>query len=265
MPFRAVTWNCRGASNRPALWDYLVELSPDIAVLQEVSRLPESVRNSFAVREARPPGPSGRPQSFQSVLLVRGTIGEPVRLRTDLNWVNLELEYFAANLMAYQVQVGSRELNVMGAYSPAWPLSRERLAGEDLSGVKLEHSPDVWVVDLVVAAMREELRLRPADWVIAGDFNTSETFDAWRGGPHGNREWLDRMASLGLIECLRQFQGVLTPTFRAPGVADPKSQIDHLFVTSELAPQLTRCATGEQTRVYGESLSDHLPIVADFG
>ena len=161
LPFRAVTWNCRGGAleRAPALWDYLVELFPDIAVLQEVSRLPESVRNSFAVRGARTPGPSGRPQSFQSVLLVRGTIGEPVRLRTDLNWVNLELEYFAANLMAYKVQVGSRELNVMGAYSPAWPLSRERLAGEDLSGVKLEHSPDVWVVDLVVAAMREELHL----------------------------------------------------------------------------------------------------------
>jgi hypothetical protein len=33
--FRAITWNCRRAGARSALWDYFMELDPDVALLQE--------------------------------------------------------------------------------------------------------------------------------------------------------------------------------------------------------------------------------------
>ena len=149
-------------------------------------------------------------------------------------------------------------------YSPAWPVDRTRLDGIDVSGVKLSQNPNVWVSDLLWAALNCQHPTLSAEWVIAGDFNASETFDQWRGGPRGNREYLDRMASVGLVECLRHAQGRLTPTFRNPSGGAIKHQMDHLFVTAGMAARLIRCETGAQATVFDGRMSDHLPIVADF-
>jgi exonuclease III len=263
---RVVSWNCRRASAEHSLWTYFEELTPDIAVLQEVQSIPARVLEAYDVRLARPITRKGNPQRFQSVLLVRGQILEPVKLDAELDWVNRELERFAAGLMAFRVQVrDGPALTVIGVYSPAWPVDRERLQGMDVSSVKLKQNPEVWVTDLLVAALRHRARGGSTPMVVAGDFNLSETFDRWKGGPRGNREWLDRMAALGFTECLRQHQGTLTPTYRRPGKVEPESQIDHLFVTQELAAKLVSCRTGDAQRVYGQALSDHLPVVAEFG
>jgi endonuclease/exonuclease/phosphatase family metal-dependent hydrolase len=56
----------------------------------------------------------------------------------------------------------------------------------------------------------------------------------------------------------------LVPTFRNPSNGQIVHQLDHLFVSAKLATHLTSCKTGERDRVFGESLSDHLPIIADF-
>jgi hypothetical protein len=43
-----------------------------------------------------------------------------------------------------------------------------------------------------------QMELDPREpWVFAGDFNLSETFDLWRGGPRGNLECLNRMGGTG--------------------------------------------------------------------
>jgi hypothetical protein len=72
------------------------------------------------------------------------------------------------------------------------------------------------------------------------------------------------MSDLGFVECLRQSQGKLVPTFRNPSDGKVIHQMDHLFVSGSLATKLTCCATGEHARVFDAKLSDHLPIVADF-
>jgi len=100
--------------------------------------------------------------------------------------------------------------------------------------------------------------------VIAGHFNSSETFDHRREGDRGNREGLDKIASVGLVECLRHAKGSLTPTFRNPNGGAIAHQIDHLFVSSGMIRSLVRCETGPQERVFAHHLSDHLPIIADF-
>jgi exonuclease III len=38
---RIVTWNCRRAKANSSLWSYFEELSPDVAVLQEVGGIPQ--------------------------------------------------------------------------------------------------------------------------------------------------------------------------------------------------------------------------------
>jgi hypothetical protein len=126
-------------------------------------------------------------------------------------------------------------LNVVGVYSPAWPVDRARLAGVDVDPIKLTLDPDVWVADLLWASLRSR-DLNPQDlWVVAGDFNLSETFDdVWPGGPHGNREYLDRMRALVMTECLRKMKGQLTPTFKNHRGRKVIHQIDHLFVTEPL-------------------------------
>jgi endonuclease/exonuclease/phosphatase family metal-dependent hydrolase len=142
-------------------------------------------------------------------------------------------------------------------------VERARIAGVDVSSIKLTLNPDVWVADLLWASLRS-IDLHQDPWVVGGDFNLSETFDAWRGGARGNREYLDRMAVLGMTECLRQMKGQLTPTFRNPRGSLFIHQIDHLFVTDPLLSRLTSCDTGSPEMVFDGSLSDHLPIVADF-
>src|SRR5262245_53638787 len=103
----------------------------------------------------------------------------------------------------------------------------------------------------------------PAPWVddelqrFAGNL-------VWRGGPRGNREYLDRMDQLGLADCLRYAQGTLTPTFRTPSKGTITAQIDYLFVTDMLRTHLVTCDTGSRQRVFEQGLSDHLPIIADF-
>ena len=261
---RILTWNCRRARKSHPLWQYFLELSPDIALLQEVTSLPVEVTDRYDVRLVHPPTKSGRPQMFQSAVLVRGHIGDPVPLTSSITWVNRELTHFTACLMAYRVKIdGWPDLTAVCVYSPAWPVAKDRLRAEDLSSVKLTQNPDVWVTDLLVAALKEKIGILPSEWIIAGDFNACESFDSWKGGPRGNREWLDRMTSLGLTECLRHSQGALTPTFRRPGKTEPKAQIDHAFVSSGLALRLTQCRAGDVTQIFDQNWSDHLPIICD--
>lgn len=265
MPHRILSWNCRRAGTGGAVWQYITELAPDIAVLQEVTGIPQHVRDRYDIRLATPENRGGRPQRFQSAMLARGTIGDTVQLQSGLDWVNDELKRFAPNLLAHQVVIDDLPpLTVVAVYSPAWPVSRERLHGKDLSTVKLSQNLDVWVADLLVSALKAQPLGSFSRWIIAGDFNSCESFDVWKGGPRGNREWLDRMAALDLVECLRHSQGMLTPTFRRPGAVSPKAQIDHIFVSHILSNRLLSCRTGDFDRVYSQKMSDHLPIIADF-
>ena len=77
-------------------------------------------------------------------------------------------------------------------------------------------------------------------------------------------EYLDRMASLSLVERLRHFQGKLTPTFRNTSNGVIRNQMDHIFVSQELAKHLVSCETGKHQDVFGAGLSDHLPIIAEY-
>jgi endonuclease/exonuclease/phosphatase family metal-dependent hydrolase len=262
---RIVTWNCRRATNGHLLWDYLEELAPDVAFLQEVGTLPVHRFTSYDLRTGTPRTKAGGLQRFATVLLVRGTIGEAVHLGSSHQWVNQQLEHFAGNVLAFEVTVhDGRPLTVVNVYSPAWPVDRAAYLHENVEGIKLKQSPHIWLTDLVTETLRSVLSSNVGDWVVGGDFNSCVTFDNWRGGPRGNQEWLGRMAALGFLECLRHYQGQVTPTFRGPGKMEPNCQIDKIFVSQTLATRLEHCCTGKAERVFDQHLSDHLPVVADF-
>jgi exonuclease III len=261
---RVVCWNCRRASGTSPAWTYLLGLAPDLAFLQEVSGVPDAITDKFHVRKTTPITKTGKPQRFYNVVLSRIPLGERIELRCGREWATAQLERFAGNVSGWEVSVAEGlRLNVVNVYSPAWPVERSQLKAVDTTGVRLSLDPDVWIGDLLWSALSTRETLRDEAWIICGDFNLSETFDAWPGGPHGNREFLDRMADLGLVECLRTASGQLVPTFRNPRGGNIAHQIDHLFATPEISSVLRSCVTGEHNAVFGEGLSDHLPIIAD--
>ena len=100
---------------------------------------------------------------------------------------------------------------------------------------------------------------------MGGDFNSSKTFDyLWKSGPRGNKQVLDRTSAIGFEECLRSFNGELTPTFRNPRGGKIIHQLDHIFVTDELRLSLESCVVGDSSKVFGEHISDHLPVIGNF-
>jgi len=72
------------------------------------------------------------------------------------------------------------------------------------------------------------------------------------------------MNAIGLTECLRTHNGQLTPTFKNPRRGKIIHQLDHLFVNENCKPLLEQCVTGETSRVFGDSINDHLPVIGDF-
>ena len=264
---RMISWNMNKAHCDSPSWKYLLDRAPDLVFLQEVNSVPQFVLDTFPHRIECAIRPNDKPQKFHTVILVRGIMGASIKLRGSTDWLNAEHERFKGNLVANQVTLASGpSLTAVNVYSPAWPIPKSRLIGIDTSGIKSNINPDLWVTSLLRDAIGQSAPSPNESWVIAGDFNSSETFDQRAAGPRGNKEFLDCMEHLGFTECLRKSKGKLTPTFRHSR-GSIKHQIDHLFVTKSLADKLQSCDVGSQDEIFGASpkLSDHLPIIAEFG
>lgn len=264
---RAVSWNMRSAkAGRFAAWEYLLELNPDIALLQDVVELPLQVAAAYEAREAFAIRQSGQRQRFKTMLLVRGRIHEEMLLPAAEPWIAEELQRYAGNLISHRVQLDAGPtLNAISVYNPAWPINKDRLLDTDTGKVRLtQQNCSIWLSDLLWSSLGLLLNEATGPLIVAGDFNLCENFDRWNATPAGNREYLDRMASLGLVECLRHTSGEVMPTFRRPGADEPSCQIDHMFVTKPLANALVTARAGSRDVVFGQGLSDHLPIIADF-
>jgi exonuclease III len=253
---RIVSWNIRRARQESTTGRYLLELDPDVALLQEVCAIPAFISNVYSVVSRPAATKTGSPSKFSTALLVKSSQIETFYLTSSVEWVNDELRRFSGNLVAGRVGFAS----LVSVHSPAWPLDREKLKGYDLSNVKLEQNPDVWVTEILRSAVRESDR--STSWIVAGDFNSSETFDHTWGS--GNQEVLDRMKAEGFTEILFRSMGKLTPTFRNPRGGKTIHQLDHFFVTNDLLSKLTACNVGNAGRVFDGNLSHHLPIIADF-
>lgn len=262
---RVLTWNCKRAKKDSVVWDYFLESNPDIALLQEVIEIPEHIKSSFATHKLRAMGKTGKPQIFSTAILTKGQFDGKLQLTAPEDWVAKELSHFEGNLVAKRIRLNEElALNVISVYNPAWYIDRKRLENIDTTKVHLSQNPDVWAADLLWASLNQMQPRATELWIIGGDFNLSETFDLWRGGPRGNREYLDRMTALGFMEVLRYSKGKLTPTFRNTSNGLIKHQMDHLFITQHLVQHLTSCDTGSVERIFDRGLSDHLPIIADF-
>jgi len=261
---RVITWNIRKATITSPAWKILTDLNPDIALLQEilVSNIPNNIKQSFDIKFHTAIGKTGKPQNFATAILVKGRIVNELPLSSEYDWVNQELKYFAGNLVSCVAQpTNCPTINIISVYSPAWPIDTSKYPGIDITTVRLQQNPKLWVTEILWSALKNA-SLEDVPWIVGGDLNTSESFDSTFSS--GNREVLDRMAALGFTECLKEYNGKLTPTFRNPRNDEIIHQIDHLFVTHSLSSKLEKCTTGDKETIFGKSVSDHLPIITDF-
>lgn len=249
--FQVVTWNCRRASSKSRAWDYLLELHPDVALLQDFGNIPESVSRVYSYVRDITVSETGRSQPSAAGALVKGTADADVPLPAPNEWVARELAILNENFISKAVTLHNGYLlNVLSAYSPAWPVDPARLQGIDTTGIQLTHNRKVWGTEILWASLRAMNLKADERLIVGGDFNSAESFDLGRKGPTGNREVRERMNGLGLQDCLRTFKGALTPTFRNPRGGEIMHQIDHQYVTPALLDTLRWRDVGSPDRVF---------------
>jgi exonuclease III len=262
---KLISWNVRRAREDSAVWEYLLEEDSDIAFLQEVGRFPKAVQDRFNVLALHAAKKTGNPQKFSTAVITKLPIAGETTLRSDREWVGEQADFFKGNLVAAKlIGTDNEPIHVVSVYTPAWPVAKEKWTGIDVSGLKLAANPDIWCTEILWDLLRCTMPIFGGQWIVGGDFNSSETFDFRAEGDRGNREIMARMNGLGFSEVLRAHHGCLVPTFRNPREGKIVHQIDHLYVTAPLSDQLVSCEVGSQVRVFGQSMSDHLPIIAEF-
>lgn len=269
---RVITWNLHTAGKTSDVWQIILDLKPDVALLQEVGDIPEKIDNQYDIYSKIATYKTGKPQRFSTAVLVNGKVIQEIKLESEHEWVNDELEFFKGNFIACKAKLKThQQFNVVSVYSPAWPVDRNRIKDIDVSDIKLEKNPDVWATEIIWSALKKT-KSKGETWIVGGDYNSSETFDkeyqirhGLKGGlvSEGNKEIRDRMYALGFKECLLEYNEKLTPTYMHTN-KKIIHQLDHLYVTNDLFARLLKCYTGDQSIIFRKFLSDHLPIIADF-
>jgi hypothetical protein len=69
MTFRVVSWNMRFAGPSSKTWEYVLGLKPDVALLQEVTGIPNVITDRYSAVILPTSGPAGEQQGFSTVVL----------------------------------------------------------------------------------------------------------------------------------------------------------------------------------------------------
>ncbi len=263
---KVITWNIRKAKEDSKVWQIIEEYNADIILLQEVLRIPSRILISYNVVFRNAISESGKKQIFGTAVLTKYSIKHEIPLVSTNAFIHQELDFFKGNIIHIQlIKPESQIINVISVYSPAWAIPVTHYEGVDISGIKLNLNKRMWATEILNAYLNEQINKQNPNWIIGGDFNSSETFDyLWPGGPHGNLEIIERLECLGLKESLRFYNNSLIPTFRNPKGGKIIHQLDHMYTSANLLESLTNCQTAEHDLIFGSNLSDHLPIISTF-
>lgn len=256
---RILSRNCKRAKWISPVWDYIKQQKADIVLLQEVWELPQNFGEIFPyIIQRTPVNKSWDTQRFHNVIASKYQFWHEIVLRSSAPRIFYELEHFKNNIFGYEVIIDSKVLNLIAVYSPARPISKERMQQVDTQNIRSRNNPDVYVSDILRYALQEK-NLIQWNRFIWWDFNLSVSFDKktkwWRGNQHS----IDRMQALWLQECIVKYNGY-TPTFRhSKGwIVD---QIDHIFLSKALVDVSISCKVDSQCLI--DRISDHAPIIIE--
>jgi len=295
---RVLTWNMFNVSPSPwakssaKKWESLRKMSPDVAMLQEVNGVPDTISERYHVEYVRATWRDGSKAKFGTVVLAKKsdwTIGSEVTWKSEHDWVNRIRERFPGWLVGRQVENGSGDRYMaVSVYSPAWPLwckeckegrsasckrpaLCEILDGVDVTPVKLKapYQRYLWFTEILWSLLKGATAGDGASkWIVAGDFNSSVLFDKPRNT--GNGEIIARLNALGLFDCVFRHHRKHEPTYwafrgrkRKPQ-QPPVHQLDYVYVSAPVLDRLSDVTLGGGLPEEDKWRSDHLPVVCDF-
>jgi len=243
----------------------LFALEPDIALLSEVNFIPED-SNGYSYAFEFAIGKNRRPRRFKTGMIVKGDIGESFDLLAAQPWVNEALQTFTGNFISKEVRLpGNATLNVISVHMPSWQFPHLDFTDGDVSDVMLPNYGKMFMSELLWAALKETTLKRKGDFIVGGDFNTSEFIGSTKKQNEANHEVIRRMCRLGFVETVRHINGKSVPTWQAPKKYIPmKHQLDHLYVSGKVRACLRHSFVGDIETYLDPNLSDHLPVIADF-
>ena len=278
---RILTWNTAAATlnttDSTAKWKAFLEFSPDIAMLQEVNNVPPSVYDHYHVALVKARYFGGSIAKYGTALLARKpdwSIGPEVTWKSKHGWVNRIQETFPGWLVGRQVEnrfgdvyaaVSVHALAVEIKCNPnSTPELCEILDGVDVKPVQLHHNPKLWLTEILWSLL-QGAKTEEGNWIVAGDFNSSTLFDEPTN--MGNGEVISRLNAQGLVDCVFKHYGEHEPTFwgRDQRRRPPIHQLDYVYANAPMLARLHDVAVGGGLPEEDRWLSDHLPIVCEFG
>ena len=127
---KVLTWNVnRAGVSRTRLWDFLEHEDADIILLQELTSIPERVRDRYRCLVVTPRFFEGHHAHFSTAVLAKGSIDASLGLESELNWVNSIQAESNGWILGCKVTLASGErFRVASIHSPAFPIPQDRWA-----------------------------------------------------------------------------------------------------------------------------------------
>lgn len=248
---RVVSWNLARNTKPVAMhegaWEYLAELDPDVALIQE----------------ATPPPWAG--ERWDIVMAEVKRWGSAILAKRELSLTAYDRPaesiwerdgYIASGSVALadgmSIFLGSVHAPLMKG------LSSDFLAGYDPAAIKLPAYPVAYYYDLPYAIYRDRV---PQRFLVSGDWNVSPIlWDQHHANSH-EADFFKRAKDDGWVDCYRQFHPEEGQTWFHKN--HRAYQLDHAFCDAGTALQLRSCEIDPHPAA-ALGLSDHAPLLIEF-
>ena len=259
---KIITWNVNKAGvSRKQLWHRLLTEDADIVVLQEVTTIPDYIVERYNCYAKCPMFFARHNARFQTAVLTKWNIDTQPYLTSDLQWVNrIHTNQYGWITECAVTDDHERKYRVVAVHLPAFCIPCEVLEGVDISTIKLAAQSKIWFSEILWSLLKTAHIDDTSNWIVTGDFNSSVKLDIPKD--RGNREFVQRMNSLGLTDCLGQIFLGPVPTFQSPRKY-VEHQLDYCYVNK---PRLTSASVMHPDEVFGvvPRLSDLLSLTCEF-
>jgi len=251
MKLKLVSWNVNGirAIKRKGLFDYIEKEQPDILCMQETKIQNEQLEHDLLY-------PNGYYTLYHSSYPKKGYSGTAIfsKIKPNSTSVGFGLDKFDCE--GRVTQANFEKFTLLNVYFPNGRRDKERVQ------YKLDFYKDFF-------AYCENLRKEGHKLIICGDFNTAhKEIDLARPKENENvsgflqieREWLDKIITLGYIDSFRVFnkEGNHYTWWSMQTKARDRNigwRIDYFFITEDLLNNLLNAYI--QKDILG---SDHCPV-----
>ena len=263
---KTITWNVNKAScKKTNLWKTLLDEDPDVVMLQEVTSIPDWITNDYNCHSVTPMYFETGKAPFRTVILSKWRIDTTPFLYSDIDWINkIHAEQYGWITECETVNEVGVSFRIVAVHLPAFSIPKKQLQGVDVKEIKLKAAVDVWFTEILWSLLQNAHAGDATNWIIGGDFNSSLGLDFPKD--RGNHEFVERLNSIGLTDCLSYHRACSVPTFQNAKDKRVIHQLDYCYVNAPLLERLNRAQVMTQERVFGAmpKLSDHLPVICEF-